>query len=195
MTTRPHTGRRDQAAQLVPVTWAQLEFLVDGDPARLAALRGRTVSGATGDVVRLANLDLRTLVEAWGTTYGGDRQPGLDCAVPAWTPALAALAARRTAAAAAITQAMLDTTDYLAFGRPVPIRSLLASAMGMADPDDPVAGGPVPTADPRVTQCAADLQRLGAAYDVADAEYRDAVRHAVAASPALARPAGTSPVA
>ena len=184
MTPRPHAAEEDEAAPLVPVTWAQLTFLVDGDPARLAPLRRRAVATATADVVRVVAVDLWTLIDAWVATHESDGRPGRDCAIPAWTPALAALAARRTTATEAVTETFLATTDYLVFGRAIPIQRLQAS-IRVPDPNDPVAGGPVPLADPRVTRHAADLQRLGAARDVADAAYRDAVRQVVAAAPAL----------
>ncbi len=187
--TRPHPARRGEAARLVPVTWAQLQFLVDGDPARLAPLRHRAVATADADVVRLIEVDLRALSEAWVATYGGDRQPGFDCEPPAWTPALAELAARRMAAADAVAQAVMDTVDYLVSGRAVPIRNLLASVrspgVGPGASGDQGISCPVPTADPRVTQCADDLRELAAVYDVADADYRVAVRQAVNGAPAI----------
>lgn len=191
MARRSGAARTGGATYTVPVTRAQLEFLVEGDLTRLAAVRGRPLDDATAETIEIAGAELQALVTAWAATFGGDRRPGVDCRILTWTPALAAVAVRRTQAAEALTERTMALTDYLAFGRAVPLRRLLAAVVLEGDSSDERGRHPAPNTpmpDPEVTRLTTELQRAGATYDAADAEYRDAVRRSVAAAPGATPP-------
>ncbi len=175
----------------VPVTWAQLLFLVEGYPTALPAHLRRNAPREPADPVAVPIADLETLSATWANAFGGDRLPGLDCGIPAWTSELAALAARRRGTVEALTRHAMAVTDYLAFGRAVPLRQLTADIVAANDSSHGDAGRSVP--DPEVTRLAADLQRARATHEAAEAAYRDAVWQAVAAAAPQSPPTASWP--
>jgi hypothetical protein len=121
-------------------------------------------------------------VAAWVDAFGGDRRPGIDCAIPAWTPALAALAAGPAGHGGGPHAHALALTDYLAFGRAIPLRQLAAELAATSDLAHGAGGRSVRAPDPEVTRLAADLQRARLAHEAAQTAYRDASHRAVAAA-------------
>lgn len=195
VTRRQNAARASAAPRTVVVTQAQLEFLVEGDLTRLAAIRGLSVRRGTTDAYTMTAADLELLVAAWAAVFGDDRRPGIDCEIPAWTPALAALAARRHEAAEVLGQRMLALTDYLVFGRASPLRRLVAAVAGAGDEPEGQHGYLAPPPDPEVTRLTADLQQAGVVHDDADAAYRGAVQHAIADASPLTLPSAQGPTA
>jgi hypothetical protein len=199
MTSRRRASRASTAPFTVSVTWPQLLFLVEGDATRLPVARGAPASDEPADPVAIPIADLEALRVAWANAVGDaaigcDRVPGHHGGIPAWTPELAELAARRRETAATLTRHALALTDYLAFGRAVvPLRQLAADLAAAADAAHGDAGGGVPAPDPEVTRLAADLQRARVAHEAAQTAYRDAVWQAVAAAASLPPPSADRP--
>ena len=193
MTRRQHPTRAGDATRTVLVPRAQVEFLVEGDLARLGAIVGPDAVGGTPDTFAIATADLDALVAEWADAFGGDRRPGADCAIPAWTPALAALAASRQGTAAALTRHALALTDYLAFGRAIPLRQLAAELAAAGDPSHGDGHRSVRAPDAEVTRLAADLQHARVAHEAAQTAYRDAVWQAVATAASLPSPSADRP--
>jgi hypothetical protein len=75
------------------IAWSQAAFLVEGDEAAIARLRAQV-----GDLpARLRYADIVDLVEPWMRKFGYLCIPGVDRAIPHWSPELARAKAALTA--------------------------------------------------------------------------------------------------
>lgn len=158
------------------LTVGQLAFLLEGNMAAVAAVRGRYPAAAT----RIPTADVGELLSDWHDRFGGARIPGIDCVVPDWTAVLAdRLVALRTAVYARRTPELAAVIDDLrrAYGVSDLHGAEAHRVLGRALERHPAYAAHAPVA----AQWRAEVLR-------ATEEFADACRRAVTEAPPLPPP-------
>jgi hypothetical protein len=171
------------------LAWSQVDFLLEGDPARRAEVEAQVLARRARNlepsITRVPFREVLGCVAAWMAAFGpAPLLLGIDVAVPHWTPALAAMRAAQQAAAATFANVVAETVvrtggalHQEAEVRPGIARDVLARNPRVTESAFRAWMGDQLQGPPFAEQMAATEAALTAAL-VAGAQYASAVRRA-----------------